>query len=95
MSEKFARYYQKCDFCHQELEVTVSGMMKIALPGYFIGCEGQKVKAIVEASICGDCLDRIRAALSEKVDIKEVAYCGVAIDWKPLPERSGGEENES
>lgn len=34
MGEATSKYYQRCDFCHKEIEVSERGMDKIRLPGY-------------------------------------------------------------
>ena len=89
MAERITKYYQKCDFCHKEYLVPESGLMRIVLPGYDIGEYGAKHESIIGASICNDCLDRIRKILAEKVDIKDIAYGGVCIHWKEGDDNDG------
>lgn len=90
MSKPIARYYQKCDFCHKETEVSADGLESITLPGYYLNSDGCKTKRWVTADICQECKDKLREYIAKAVDIKEIEWVGVSIHW--LDEK--GENNE-
>ena len=81
MSKPIARYYQKCDFCHKETEVSADGLESITLPGYYLNSDGCKTKRWVTADICQECKDKLREDIAKAVDIREVAYGGTSIHW--------------
>ena len=81
MAKQTTKYFQVCDFCHKELEVSLSGMDSITLPGYYINDHGCQRKQWIEADICPECKERLREHLAKIVDIKEVAYGGTSIHW--------------
>ena len=81
MSKPITRYYQKCDFCHKETEVSADGMESITLPGYYLNSDGCKTKRWVTADICQECKDKLREYLAKAVDIKEIEWVGESIHW--------------
>lgn len=87
MAEKYARYYQKCDFCHRTIDVSSGGMESITLPGCYLSSAGTWSAEWVTADICHECKERLREYLAKTVDIKEIAYNGVDIHWLDERER--------
>ena len=81
MSKPITRYYQKCDFCHKETEVSADGLESITLPGRYVDTDGCQRKQWIKADICPECKERLREHLAKTVDIKEVAYGGTIIRW--------------
>lgn len=81
MSKITTKYYQKCDFCNKEYEVTVCGMQSIELPGYYIEEYGSKSPSFVTGTICPDCVQKLREKLSEFVKLNDVAYVGSVFEW--------------
>ena len=81
MAKQTTKYFQKCDFCHQEFEVSKNGMSSITLPGYYILEYGCREPQWVTADICDECIDKLRKRLARIVDIKEIAYGGTSIHW--------------
>ena len=81
MAERFTKYFQKCDFCHQEFEVPQTGLHSICLPGYYYDSDGCKSTQWIKADICDECVSRLREHLAKAVDIKEIAYGGTSIHW--------------
>lgn len=80
MSEIKTKYYQICDFCHKEHEVSAKGLPKISLPGYYFG-DGGKEEHIVTGAICHECMQILRENLRKFIDIKEIEYGGTHIFW--------------
>ena len=81
MAERITKYYQKCDFCHKETEVSADGLESITLPGYYLNSDGCKTKRWVTADICQECKDKLREYIAKAVDIKEIEYVGASIHW--------------
>lgn len=81
MSEVTTKYYQKCDFCHKEYEVTSGGMQNIDLPGYYIEDYGSKSPSFVTGTICPDCMQKLREKLGEFVKLNDAAYGGNDFGW--------------
>lgn len=81
MGEVTSKYYQRCDFCHKEIEVSERGMDKIRLPGYVYD-EGAKTKGSILADICLSCIERLRKDLESFVQLEEISYAGDDIKWK-------------
>ena len=40
MAERITKYYQECDFCHKEFEVSSGGLDSITLPGRYVDTDG-------------------------------------------------------
>ena len=89
MAERTTKYYQKCDFCHKEFEVSSGGLDSITLPGRYVYTDRCQRKQWIKADICPECKERLREYLAKAVDIREDAYYGTNIRW--LDER--GENN--
>lgn len=81
MSKITTKYYQKCDFCNKEYEVTGCGMQSIELPGYYIEEYGSKSPSFVTGTICPDCVQKLREKLGKFVKLNEVAYAGNDFGW--------------
>lgn len=81
MAERTTKYYQMCDFCHKEFEVSSSGLDSITLPGRYVDTDGCQCKQWIKADICYECKERLREYLAKAVDIEEVAYGGTSIRW--------------
>ena len=81
MAERTTKYFQKCDFCHKEFEVSSGGLDSITLPGRYVDTDGYQRKQWIKADICPECKERLREHLATAVDIKEVAYGGTIIRW--------------
>lgn len=93
MSKVEIRYFQKCDFCHNEYAIgeedSTNGkgaskatlLNKITLPGYYVDCDGTKMNQMVTGSICKECMQRLREKLREFIDLKEMAYGGEQFNW--------------
>lgn len=92
MSKQYTKYYQKCDFCHQEFEVSKDGMDYISLPGWCIDSDGYKLPRYVKGNICDECINKLRKKLAEFVDIKDIAYGDVSIHWLDDKEETMDEE---
>ncbi len=86
MAKPKVRYFQKCDFCHKELETDSEGMPSIELPGYYIAESGNKIRSAVSGTICSECIDRLRDSLREFIDLKEVEYIGNVFSWNERKE---------
>ena len=81
MAERTTKYYQKCDFCHKEFEVSSGGLDSITLPGRYVDTDGCQCKQWIKADICPECKERLREYLAKAVDIREDAYYGTNIHW--------------
>ena len=81
MAERTTKYYQKCDFCHKEFEVSSGGLDSIILPGRYVDTDGYQTKQWIKADICPECKERLREYLAKAVDIREDAYYGTNIHW--------------
>lgn len=81
MAQPKVRYFQTCDFCHQEYETDEKGMFSIKLPGYYIGERGSKSRTIVSGVICSECMDRLRNSLDKFISLEEVEYGGNNFSW--------------
>ena len=81
MAKQTTKYYQECDFCHKEFEVSKDGMSSITLPGYLIRDNGARIPQWVTADICPECTERLREHLAKVVDIMEDVYYGLKIHW--------------
>ena len=79
MAERITKYYQKCDFCHKEFEISSGGLDSITLPGRYVDTDGYQCKQWIKADICPECKERLREHLAKAVDIREVAYGGTII----------------
>ena len=90
MAERITKYYQKCDFCHKEFEVSSGGLDSITLPGRYVDTDGCQTKQWIKADICSECKERL---LAKAVDIKEVAYGGTSIHWLDDKGENKGEKN--
>ena len=60
MAERTTKYYQKCDFCHKEFEVSSGGLDSITLPGRYVDTDGCQCKQWIKADICPECKERLR-----------------------------------
>ena len=94
MAERTTKYFQKCDFCHKEFEVSKDGMSSITLPGYYIPEYGSLYRRWITADICDECINKLRERLARIVDIKEVAYGGTIIHWLDDEGENKGEKND-
>ena len=81
MAERITKYYQKCDFCHKEFEISSGGLDSITLPGRYVDTDGSQPKQWIKADICPECKERLREYLATAVDIREIAYGGTNIRW--------------
>ena len=81
MAQPKVRYFQTCDFCHQEYETDEKGMCSIKLPGHDIGELGAKRRTIVSGVICSECMDRLRDSLYKFISLEEVEYAGNNFSW--------------
>ena len=55
MAERITKYYQKCDFCHKEFEVSSGSLDSITLPGRYVNTDGCQRKQWIKADICPEC----------------------------------------
>ena len=90
MAKQKTRYFQTCDFCHQEHETDEKGMFRIKLPGYYIGELGEKSRTIVSGDICSECMDRLRESLDKFISLEDVAYAGNNFSWVGRKEKENG-----
>lgn len=81
MAERTTKYFQKCDFCHKEFEVSKDGLSSITLPGYLIYTDGCRIPRWVTADICIKCTNKLREHLARIVAINEISYAGTSIHW--------------
>ena len=81
MAKKITKYYQKCDFCHKEFEISSDGLDSITLPGRYVDTDGYQHAQWIKADICHECIERLREHLAKAVDIREEAYYGLRIHW--------------
>ena len=81
MAKQTTKYYQECDFCHKEFEVSKDGLSSITLPGYLINMDGHRVPQWVTADICIKCTNKLREYLARIVNINEISYAGTSILW--------------
>ena len=90
MAERITKYYQKCDFCHKEFEISSGGLDSITLPGRYVDTDGYQLKQWIKADICPECKERLREHLAKAVDIREEAYYGLKIHWLSEKEDENG-----
>ena len=90
MAERITKYYQKCDFCHKEFDVSSGGLDSITLPGRYVDTDGYQLKQWIKADICPECKERLREHLAKAVDIREEAYYGLKIHWLSEEEDGNG-----
>ena len=81
MAERITKYYQECDFCHKEFEVSSGGLDSITLPGRYVDTDGCQLKQWIKADICPEFKERMRELFAKAGDNKEVAYGGTSIHW--------------
>ena len=93
MAERTTKYFQQCDFCHKEFEVSSGGLDSITLPGRYVDTDGYQRKQWIEADICPECKEKLREHLAKAVDIKEIAYGGTSIHWLDDEGENKGEKN--
>lgn len=83
MSKIYTKSYQICDFCNKEYEIfDKKGLDSITLPGYYIASDGCRSEFMVTASICGNCMQKLRETLAKEVSIEDVDYVGTRIKWR-------------
>ena len=51
MAERITKYYQKCDFCHKDFEVSSGGLDCITLPGRYVDTDGCQREQWIKADI--------------------------------------------
>ena len=90
MAERITKYYQKCDFCHKEFEVSSGGLDSITLPGRYVDTDVCQTKQWIKADICSECKERLREHLAKAVDFREEAYYGTNIHWLSEKEDENG-----
>lgn len=81
MSDVKTKYYQMCEFCGKEYEVSKDGLPTITLPGYLIEYYGSRMPQMVTGVICENCMQKLREKLSEFIRLHEISYAGNNIEW--------------
>ena len=94
MAKRITKYYQECDFCHKEFEVSSGSLDSITLPGRYVDTDGYQLKQWIKADICPECKERLREHLVKAVDIREDAYYGTNIHWLDDKGENNGEKND-
>ena len=89
MSNITKKFYQRCDFCKKEYELTGVDrngqpvtLNTIDLPGYSRGDGSMNVPVVISGSICGSCMERLRKILKPHIRLEMFDYGGGTIEWK-------------
>lgn len=84
MSTVIVKYYQKCDFCNNdiELESGENRLRSISLPGFVHNKYSENSKTWIKADICKCCEEKLRNTLNSFLSIKENANGQIDIKWK-------------
>ena len=82
MAERTTKYFQQCDFCHKELEVSSGGLDSITLPGRYVDTDGCQTKQWIKADICPECKERLREYVGRQCHLgksitRNEKHCGI------------------